>query len=390
MTEGRRKSRVVAATALLVTCLVIVRADGARATQASSSTRGVEYTLGSGSAIASETEVTELVKWSPFEATGRLRKTLGVHRRKRGGCDSYSFRFTYRCTSGNTQFGPCWRVNAGVATAALCADDPWTATLEEIPAPDLMLDAGVTYDPDQARGDAGEPPWGLELMDGNRCTLFLGGAHSYVPGHEDQVVDYDCDRGGVELVRSLRRGRLWRMTAVRYRKGRYDQLGDLAIHRAYFTGVPAEMERQHRWASSAAATALHMYRRARGSADKGAFVDRVRLVVPQGDWAHVRISGAPRLWNVVLRRVHGSWVEERAFRSYGDVPHLSAAACRRLPTEVRPQLFSSSECTTSTRPTTERRGRWLFAVAIALAVTVAGAVIVRRRPPGGEPASPRN
>jgi hypothetical protein len=380
MTDGVRRCRAhrAAALILLIVCaFAIAPSVGARAAQSTSDQTVVAHRSKRPPDLATQADVTEIIRWSPFGRNGQVRKTLNLHRRaEAGGCDDYSYVYTYRCWTGHVYFRPCWR-DPRRATAALCATHPWTKSIERIRVPDLMLESGVTF---EYRAPENEP-WGLELMDGNRCTLFLGGAHSSVPGHEDQVIDYYCTDSGVLLFGAIRRGHPWRIGAVRRHNGRYDQLGDVAVRRAYVTDLPAEMKRQQVWARSAATTALSAYARAKGSVDKSAFVGRVRLAVPNGEWANVQVLGQPaRKWNVVLRRVGDRWTEVHGLHAYGEVARLGAVACPKVPAFVLRQLFSSKECIASrSGPDSRRSDSLTLTVVLALVLALLVAAIVGRR-----------
>jgi hypothetical protein len=234
---------------------------------------------------------TEVISWSPFDATSQIKRELRVKTMPTGQCpapDSEETVFLYRCVSGNFLLDPCWQDGPHLTDFAVCAIDPWSPTVYRLRAPHFLLDAGVTWDRDLAY------PWGVELANGSRCVLTHG-AHSTVPTpHGEQVIDYYCPRN-IVLLRNLRRGRVWTIGAAHYAHGHYKLAGRLALRRVYFDAL----------------------------------------------WARVQFfnfSGAEDKY-AVLHFAGGRWVETREFRPY----------CQKLPAEVRTQLFTPKECGGSSR-----------------------------------------
>jgi hypothetical protein len=270
---------------------------------------------------------TEVVRWSPFDAAGNVKKSLTVKILATGECvDTYTTAgdIAYRCGRGHFLYFPCWRDGPNPTEFVLCTGDPWASTVSRLRSPRLLLYPGVTY------RDAPYAPWAIELNDGDRCTLFQG-AHSAVRrgGHE-LVVDYYCKRAQIVLLRNLRRGPVWRIGAARFVNLRvgYKLLGDQTIRRAIFGGLPPPMERQRELGSQAVAEARRVVHRQapRASLD----LVWLRLTLPDARWAHVIFSSTGgKGWFAVLHHVAGRWEDASSFRPY----------CEKLPRHVRRQLF---------------------------------------------------
>jgi len=270
---------------------------------------------------------TEVVRWSPFDAAGRVKTTLTVHRVGTGSCvDTYTTvgDIAYRCGRANYLYFPCWRDGPARTDVVLCTHDPWSKTVSALRSPNLLLYPAMTY------LDDAYSPWAVELTSGERCTLVQGAHDSIRRGKHRYTVDYSCDRGNLALVRNLRRGRVWRIGAARYVNLRvgYKLIGDRAIRRAFFGGLPTTMERQRTLAAAAVAAAKRVIHHA----EPRAHLDLawVRLTLPDPRWAYVIFSSVDGKGSfALLRRDHGDWVDASASRPY----------CKRLPLAIQRQLF---------------------------------------------------
>jgi hypothetical protein len=272
-------------------------------------------------------ESTEIVRWSPFDARGFVKKTLRVHPRGTGRCsDTYTTAgdIAYRCDHGHFLLFPCWRDGPNPTEFVLCIGTPWTSSVEKLRSPGLLLYPGVTY------LDNPYSPWAIELAGGERCRLVQGAHDAIHRGTRTYVVDYGCDRDDLVLLRNLRRGRVWRIGAARYinLKRGFKLLGDRVIRRAFFGGLPPPMEHQRKLAARAVATArLVIHQKA-----SHAHLDLawVRLALPDAQWAYVLFSSTDgKGWFALLHREDGRWVDASSYKPY----------CGRLPQTVRRQLF---------------------------------------------------
>src|SRR5262249_7370815 len=118
----------------------------------------------------------------------------------------------FRCNSNNFLYDPCWPASAAPTNTMVCAHSPWTQTLARLRVPRGAVVVGVTH----ARpvDTSTDSPWGIRLAGGTRCTL-VAGARAKVPGlGAHGWIDYTC-RGGMVLLRDLRRGGTWTIPAVR-------------------------------------------------------------------------------------------------------------------------------------------------------------------------------
>jgi hypothetical protein len=272
---------------------------------------------------------TATATWNPFDAAGALKLSLKIKPLGRGSCihgpsSEVIGDFGYRCVARHLLADPCWRGGPRPTNLVVCSYSPWDGKAATIRVPHFMLASGVTFAAPADRER--DPPWGLELEDGNRCLLAQG-AHDSVPtanGHR-LVIDYHCGRGGIYLLRNLRRGRIWRIGALSWTGHRYELLGDVLVRRAILPSLPPPMERQNELAR-AAATASGLPR---------SELLRVRLSFPALDWANVEALAPPSSKAITI------WaVVHRAGRSW-NVVHLRRPVCRspRLPRSARRQLF---------------------------------------------------
>ncbi|MFI2233397.1 hypothetical protein [Nocardia testacea] len=92
----------------------------------------------------------------------------------------------YHCGASADAADICWARAGG--TELLCADDPWNRELRWYSVEPRLEPIGKTLDPE---------PWALELADGRRCRIRVGGAWG---GRADGLVGaYSCT-GGAEVV----------------------------------------------------------------------------------------------------------------------------------------------------------------------------------------------
>jgi hypothetical protein len=270
---------------------------------------------------------TEIVRWSPFDAQGVVKKTLRVHPKGRGRCsDTYTTAgdIAYRCDQGNLLFFPCWRDGPDPTEFVLCTGTPWTSSVERLRSPGLLLYPGVTYLDDPYS------PWAVELAGGEHCRLFQGAHSSIHRGSRTYVVDYYCDHNNLVLLRTLRRGRVWRIGAAHYidLKHGYRLLGTRMIRRAFFGGLPPPMERQRKLAAQAVATARRVIQLRAPHAQLD--LTWVRVNLPDVQWAYVLFSSTAGKGSfALLHRRDGRWVDASSYKPY----------CTRLPRTVRRQLF---------------------------------------------------
>ena len=270
---------------------------------------------------------TQIVRWSPFDDTGAVKGTLRVHRIGTGRCvDTYTTAgdIAYRCGRGNGVYFPCWRDGPKPTDLVLCAGDPWATSVVMMRSPGLLLYPGVTY------LDDAYSPWAVELATGERCSLFQGAHDGVHKSRRTYVVDYYCEHSRLVLLRTLRRGRVWHIRAARYVNLRvgYELLGDRVIRRAFFGGLPPQLERQRKLAAQAVATARAVVRRAHPNAHLD--LTWVRLTLPDAEWAYVVFSSVEgKGWFALLHRAHARWSDASAHKPF----------CTKLPPAVRRQLF---------------------------------------------------
>jgi hypothetical protein len=271
---------------------------------------------------------TDVIRWSPFDAAGRLKSTLGVESVKHGQCTDIGYTLVggvaYRCGAGNGLYDACWRDGPGATEYVVCLGSPWDTKVTRLRSPHLLLYPGVTFDPPATY------PWAIGLTDGTRCVVEQGAHAGFTARGRRWIVDYGCTRRNFVLLREgLRHGRVWYANAARLisLKRGFRFLGERAIRRVYFGTLPPPMLRQHRTAHAAVVAAKRVLRRPQLS-DELAIV---RLALPGADWARVLFGtvGGDRSWDVVLHRVAGRWREASDFKPY----------CTRLPAPVRRQLF---------------------------------------------------
>jgi hypothetical protein len=270
-----------------------------------------------------QTPRTEIVRWSPLSAGGAVKPTMKVADAGTGRCtDTYTTAgdIAYRCARGNVLYFPCWREGPNPTDSVLCAGDPWTTSATRLRSPKLLLYPGVTY------LDDAYAPWALELTTGERCRLVQGAHDAVHRGARTYVVDYSCDRKHLVLLRGLRRGRVWHIGAARYLglNAGYELLGDQAIRRAYYGGLPPQMERQRKLAADAVTTARHIV--GHGHLD----LVWVRMTLPDARWAYVIFSSVDGKGSfALLHRVADHWRDGSPYKPY----------CTTLSPRIRRQLF---------------------------------------------------
>ncbi|MEV0366928.1 hypothetical protein [Nocardia fusca] len=92
----------------------------------------------------------------------------------------------YHCGASADAADICWAAAGG--TELLCADDPWNRGLRWYSVEPRLEPIGKIADPE---------PWALELADGRRCRIRVGGAWG---GRADGLMGaYSCT-GGAEVV----------------------------------------------------------------------------------------------------------------------------------------------------------------------------------------------
>src|SRR5205085_6041030 len=122
----------------------------------------------------------------------------------------------------------------------------------------------------------------------------------------------------------------WHIRVARYVNPRvgYELLGDRVIRRAFFGGLPTQLERQRKLAAQAVATARAVVRRAHPNAHLD--LTWVRLTLPDAEWAYVVFSSVEgKGWFALLHRAHARWSDASAHEPF----------CTKLPPAVRRQLF---------------------------------------------------
>jgi hypothetical protein len=277
--------------------------------------------LVSGATAGAGARRTTITSWNPV---GVARSSLTFASLGSGTCGPGSDvlgDLGYRCGARNLIADPCWRDGAAVTDNVVCATSPWASHAYTIRVPRLLFSAGVTF---SARVDPQHDwPWALVLDDGNRCLLYQGAHDSVITRRGRIAVEYHCLRGDVFLLRTLRRGPVWHIPAVRWTGTHYRLLGTASIRRAIFASLPPAMKRQNDLAREAAAATGFL---------KDVLL--VRLALPTPAWAYVRAlapdnSRAITTWRLVRRQAH-RW----------QVVRLKRSPCRsRVPPAVRRQLF---------------------------------------------------
>jgi hypothetical protein len=290
---------------------------------------------------------TEVVRWSPLDASGDIKGTFRV-KNVRGGCDDGS---TSRAIGGvgyhcglslrgrDFLIDPCWRAGPGRTNYVVCVTAPWARIAYRLRVSNLLLDDGVTY------AAAVRVPWAIEMIDGDRCVILQGATGPLGAPKEHLLDRYTCAQG-VELGDDVRRtAGLWTVSSARLggSDNGYTHPRRATIRRVYYGGLPPAMARQNSLAASAATAALRVMRvrqrRAFGGRPYEVHTERVRLAFPSANWANVRgfvffgVAGE-RHESVILRRTRRGWT----------VPQRYGRPCRTLPLAIRKQLLSPTEC----------------------------------------------
>jgi len=133
----------------------------------------------------------------------------------------------YRCFGTNHHvYDPCWYdIHAPPFVDFECLAHPWDSAV-------VRLHGGFIEA--LPPGRVSTIPWGLELVDGNRCVLSLG-ANSLVNGIP---VRWTCGRG-VELLADLNQHHArWRVTEVRVTRASYRAMGLIQVRHAWL-GIPS-------------------------------------------------------------------------------------------------------------------------------------------------------
>jgi hypothetical protein len=160
---------------------------------------------------AAPSPATDVRVMVPFEAGRRLVSALTVSARASGACwtaslASASRADAWRCTAVNRIHDPCFAGFIGADPVAACPPDPWSSevvllSLSGTPPGD------VTRPPNLLDG----PPWAVELVSGERCTMLTGATW----GVAGMRANYGCSQG-VSVVGEIdRRGPTWRAFVLR-------------------------------------------------------------------------------------------------------------------------------------------------------------------------------
>jgi hypothetical protein len=120
---------------------------------------------GTGSGVPQSTKV---VRWSPFDSSGQIKKTLAVETvtapgRCVGASSEVIGGLGYRCFFGHFVADPCWRDGPGQTSFIVCGGSPWGGSVTRVRVPHLMLESGITFSghgPDGVcrRSSAGDEP----------------------------------------------------------------------------------------------------------------------------------------------------------------------------------------------------------------------------------------
>jgi hypothetical protein len=272
---------------------------------------------------------TEVVRWSPFEPSGMLKRSLEV-KNVQGGCGDIGYTYVggigYRCGFRNYLLDACFRDGPNPTEYVICVNHPWDRRVVRLRSRYLLLYPGVTFTAPASY------PWGIVLDDGNRCGVVQG-AHDALTAHGRRyTVDYACERGNVVLLREgIEHGNTWLVNAARWSsKTGYTFLGHVPARRVYFGTLPPPMERQNVLANEAYNAAVRIIH----AHDPKAHLDIswVRLALPRADWAYVIFTPADasfRGYFALLHLVQGRWQDASSYKPY----------CTKLPNQIRAQLF---------------------------------------------------
>ncbi|GIU99088.1 MAG: hypothetical protein KatS3mg014_0704 [Actinomycetota bacterium] len=126
-----------------------------------------------------------------FTATGELEPSFTVRRTTDGSCvGSFVGRpDAWRCFAGDFVYDPCFQPPRA-SREVVCDLTPW-----DLVGVRVRLESALPWPESLSRkGWLRKPPWAVELLDGTRCLLILGGAGREMVGGE--AVNYTCEPGG--------------------------------------------------------------------------------------------------------------------------------------------------------------------------------------------------
>lgn len=136
---------------------------------------------------------TEVVIVAPFGPTGVSDPSYTVKKAGSGSCWTGSLKTerpdAWRCSVGNLIRDPCFSSETIATDFVLCLDVPWSTTAENVRLEEELPSEMANSELDTQRTE----PWGLELVDGQRCGL-MGGATTTLAGHR---LNYGCQQGYV-------------------------------------------------------------------------------------------------------------------------------------------------------------------------------------------------
>lgn len=276
------------------------------------------------------TPPTAVTSWNPFDASGAVKSSLQIEHLGSGNCGTVGpgseaiGYFGYRCGTKKWIVDPCWRDGPRATDLVVCPSSPWDHKVSTIRVPHFMLVAGVTFAPPLDRRR--DLPWAIELADGNRCIIAQGAHGTVTDRHGNRItVDYFCERGGIVLLRNLRRGRVWRIGTAKLAGDHYRLMRPVTVRRAIFPSLPPPMQRQNDIARAAAVA----------SGLRVGDLLRVRLAFPSLDWARIETlapdSSKAITLTAVVHRSHGTWKRV----------HVTRPVCSstKVPESARRQLF---------------------------------------------------
>ena len=193
---------------------------------------------GAPSPKASRDDSTDAIYVDPVDVAGHPVRDLqmtngGTARSCIPGSDSVGK--AYRCFAGHGVYDPCWRADADPShPEVVCQARPWDRSVVF-----LSLGSGK-LEPFDESGWAlgGRAPWGVELMNGERCVAVQGAHEATDAG----VVDYSCQShsGGSEQLGLMRHidqtGLRWKVASATYSqaRGRYVQGPELPLAAVWY------------------------------------------------------------------------------------------------------------------------------------------------------------
>jgi hypothetical protein len=126
-----------------------------------------------------------------FTAAGNLAPSFAVERTAKGSCvPSFIGRpDAWRCFTSSLIYDPCFQPPR-VSEVVVCDLTPWDRVGVRV-----QLRSSLPWPESVSRTDwLQKPPWAVELVDGTRCLLILGGAGRDMVGGE--AVNYTCEPAG--------------------------------------------------------------------------------------------------------------------------------------------------------------------------------------------------